>query len=196
MTGISVLPVPADGPRPVCTIDFEASCLPKEGSFPIEVAVAHPNGRVRAWLIRPTEAWLAHGVWDPESEAIHGLSRETLLAEGRPAAEVVAELADEVAGRAVISDHERSETQWLETLCEAAGVMPPFFIEALEDLIYPWLEKHCSGDVMVEVERMEAAYAQARARHLVRHRASPDAQCLMAFLQILTGQQNPPPPGR
>ncbi len=82
-----------DAPPPVF-VDLEASSL-LPGSYPVEVGWARPRalpwGRcaidVGSVLVRPEADWLSSGSWDPNAEAVHGLSRGTLLRDGVPAAD-------------------------------------------------------------------------------------------------------------
>jgi hypothetical protein len=97
-------------------LDFEASSLSK-GSYPIEVGWAGEDGSEETHLIRPAPAWTD---WDASAEAIHHISRETLLTEGEP--------HDAVAHRmlAALGPHEVYVTapswdgMWLSKLLRAA----------------------------------------------------------------------------
>ena len=103
--------------RRIVVVDFEASSLPGPGSYPIEVAAGIPEtGEIRSWLIRPEPVWLESWVWDPESERIHRLTREHLLAHGLPRAQVARELEAFIGGREVVSDNPRAEGYWLGVL--------------------------------------------------------------------------------
>ena len=96
-------------------IDFEASAL--ENGYPIEVALADPvTGHVNSWLIRPAERWLKDLVWSPASEAVHGISRALLEAEGQPAGLVYRNLLHVSAERRLISDSPSYDRRWLKTL--------------------------------------------------------------------------------
>ena len=64
----------------VAILDFEASCLPEPGSYPLEVGVCIcATGETASWMIRPTAGWLETGVWDTDAEAIHGITREQAI---------------------------------------------------------------------------------------------------------------------
>lgn len=76
-----------------CILDIEASGF-GASSDPIEVGHVLADGRSRCTLIRPREGW-TH--WDPRAEALHGISRETLLRHGRPVAEVARTLNADLA---------------------------------------------------------------------------------------------------
>ena len=72
----------------IAFLDFEASGLDDDHSYPIEVGFAlSTGGPAQARLIRPQPDWT---YWDPNAEAMHGLSREFLFTEGAPATDFVA----------------------------------------------------------------------------------------------------------
>ena len=78
--------------RRVAILDIEASAL-GAGSYPIEVGVALVQGGPKlietgARIIRPTPSWRKSGTWSPASEAVHGLSVETLNQHGHDPSEV------------------------------------------------------------------------------------------------------------
>ena len=63
-------------------LDFEASSL-ASASYPIEVAWSCGGDSIESHLISPTgvSRWTD---WSAKAEALHGLSREQLIAEGKP----------------------------------------------------------------------------------------------------------------
>ena len=62
-------------------MDVESSGSEKDdGSFPISIAVAGPEGAAWSWYVCPLEDW-TH--WDSAAEDVHGLSRDFLIAEGQ-----------------------------------------------------------------------------------------------------------------
>jgi hypothetical protein len=99
-------------------LDFEASSL-ADASYPIEIGWAGEDGWTETHLIRPAPDWAD---WDAAAEAIHGLSRARLLAEG--------EAHDAVARRALeaLSPHEvfvsapSWDGKWMSVLLRAAGL--------------------------------------------------------------------------
>lgn len=99
-------------------LDFEASAL-SEGSYPIEVGWVFEDGRSESHLIRPAPEWT---VWDPEAEAIHGVSREQLLEEGADLADVAARMLDQLSGHALYVTAPSWDGQWLSLLLRAAGL--------------------------------------------------------------------------
>jgi DNA polymerase III epsilon subunit-like protein len=163
-----------DGTR-MLAIDFEASCLPRDGrSFPIEVALADGRGFVRSWLIAPDARW-ADWHWSAEAERLHGLDREMVETHGRPAADVLAELAIAASGAHVIADS-TLDADWLATLADAAGVRPPFRVGH----IVPLMDE-------LGTTAAEAAHAEmlAAGLGLARHRAADDAQRLAVLMRSL-----------
>lgn len=162
-------------PLTIRTIDFEASCLPRHGkSFPIEVAIA-ADGSARSWLIRPHESW-AHWDWTAEAQALHGLSRARVFAEGLPVETVIAELAAAAGGGRIMSDSPIDQ-YWLDCLAQAAGRTSPFRIDHVAALF---------DESGAEAAQIAAAVARADSLGLVRHRAAADALWLGAVIDGLS----------
>jgi len=146
------------------TIDVEASGFGR-GSYPIEIGLAFPDQQVEALLILPAPDW-TH--WDPEAEAVHGISREQLQREGRPIVEVAALLNARLAGNRVFSDAWSFDTSWVGRLFDAAGFSQHFRIDTIrslltEEQVRVWQDAR----VQVEAEAGET-----------RHRAAVDARLL------------------
>lgn len=154
-------------------IDFEASSLPRHGrSFPIEVGIADERG-VRSWLIRPAPEW-AGWTWTGEAQALHGLTLDQLHGDGRPASDVMGELAASVAGRRLVADS-NLDRGWMATLAAAARV------DALPiDHVGDWLDRFGSSDAEIA-----AAQTELRNQPYRRHRAGGDAAWLFAMLARL-----------
>ncbi|MBI1397593.1 MAG: hypothetical protein GC151_16590 [Betaproteobacteria bacterium] len=149
---------------PPVVIDVEASGFGR-GSYPIEVGVAMPECRTHCFLIRPLPEW-TH--WDPSAEAVHGISRATLVKHGRPVDEVADELNDLLAGRVAYSDAWGHDTSWVALLFEDASRTQAFRIEPLRGLLTD-----------SELNGWHAARASVqRALGVSRHRASLDALVL------------------
>jgi hypothetical protein len=98
-------------------LDFEASSL-APGSYPIEVGWVMEDGSVEEHLIRPAPAWTD---WDPTAEAIHGLSRDVLLARGEPHEEVARRMMQVLAAHEVFASAPSWDGKWLSVLLRAAG---------------------------------------------------------------------------
>ncbi|KMS52876.1 hypothetical protein V474_25380 [Novosphingobium barchaimii LL02] len=156
-------------------IDFEASCLPEYGqSYPIEVAVARTDGSSRAWLIRPAEQW-RYWDWSDEAEALHGISREMLEAEGLPPAQVLSEMAAFIEDCPVYADADLDQ-YWLEVLCQAVHAKLPFPVHYLGE----FLREH--GFTRPQVV---AALEEAKRRLPKEHLAREDAKRLALAVKLL-----------
>ena len=110
-------------------LDFEASSL-LPGGFPVEIGWVDEHGTGEGHLIRPEAEW---SEWDYNAEAVHGLSRDQLMAEGRPAAEVAYRAADVLIGNDVFSDAPGFDGGWLDVLLEAADIPAEPRIRLLAD---------------------------------------------------------------
>ncbi|MET0307488.1 MAG: transcriptional regulator [Sphingomonas sp.] len=99
-------------------LDFEASSLGKQ-SYPIEVAWVFEDGRSEAHLIRPAPGWAD---WDVRSEAIHRISRETLLGEGTPHEAVAQRMLEQLGGHDLFASAPSWDGKWLSTLLRAASL--------------------------------------------------------------------------
>ncbi len=99
-------------------VDFEASSLGVR-SYPIEIGWCDEAGMVESHLIRPEKDWTD---WDVSSQAIHGISRDMLAADGKPAI-WVADRFREVAGSGrLFSDGLAFDQYWLARLLSAGAV--------------------------------------------------------------------------
>lgn len=99
-------------------LDFEASSL-GERSYPIEVAWVFADGTSEAHLIRPAPDW---DDWDPESQAIHGIARATLEAEGTPHDRVAQRMIAALGGHDLRASAPSWDGKWLSRLLRAAGL--------------------------------------------------------------------------
>ena len=155
----------------VAIIDFEASGLGAPG-YPIEVAVALPDGRDWATLIRPEPDWIA---WDPAAERIHRIPRGQAVQEGMAPTAVVAQLDALLNGQTLYCDAWLHDHRWLHRLYAAASRYPSFRLESVftclnehQQLRWRW-EKQCA----------------ARRLGLAPHRALADARIAQAALARL-----------
>lgn len=169
--------MPAMNPQPIemlpapAVLDVEASGFGRN-SYPIEVGYALPNGQVFCALIRPEPHW-TH--WDPGAEQVHHISRDVLLARGRPAIEVACRLNEQFRGQTVYSDGWANDYSWLGSLFDVADLSPSFRLENLRALL-----RENEADHWHEVKRQVA-----HERGPQRHRASSDARLLQLTLQRL-----------
>jgi hypothetical protein len=98
-------------------LDFEASSL-GDDSFPIEVGWVFEDGREESHLIRPATGWTD---WDPSAEAIHGLRRDRLLAQGEPHAAVAARMLVALSPHTIFASAPSWDGKWLSVLLRSAG---------------------------------------------------------------------------
>lgn len=145
-------------------IDIEASGFGR-GSYPIEVGAVLPDGAAYCSLISPEPDW-QH--WEPDAEAVHGITREVLHEHGKPAARVASDLNRCLHAQTVYTDAWYHDYQWLARLFDAADMQPQFTLKDLrqaldESALARW--DATKGEVLNELK-------------LNRHRASNDARVL------------------
>ena len=139
-------------------IDFEASGIAPD-SYPIEVAVVSSEAAYHS-LIRPVYYW-THWSWDAQD--MHGIPRESLVADGREPAQIAVKLNAVFLGARLCCDSPQ-DGFWLDTLFEAAGIECSFTVLPLESFV--------GRSTADEIYRMTPAKRS--------HRALPDATSLMA----------------
>jgi hypothetical protein len=163
-------------------LDFEASSLGKR-SFPVEVAWVGEDDVAETHLIRPAEGWTD---WDPASQAIHGIARETLEREGTPVADVAARMVAALSGHDLCASAPSWDGKWLSTLLRAAG-LPRHSLRLRDsddvhrELATGILAPVLSGPALAEaVERLLRETELTGAAAIPAHRALPDAQAELA----------------
>jgi DNA polymerase III epsilon subunit-like protein len=112
-------------------IDFEASSLDLIASYPIEVGICMPDGSLHSWLIAPHVLWQD---WSESAEQIHGITRETLEADGIAVFEVARAL-NELLPEQVFCDAWTFDSFWLHRLFRAARISPAFQLESISALL-------------------------------------------------------------
>jgi hypothetical protein len=98
-------------------LDFEASSL-ADDSYPIEVGWVFEDGRTQTHLIKPAPDWTD---WDASAQALHGISRAQLEAEGTPHDTVAHRLLDALGEHAVYASAPSWDGKWLSVLLRGAG---------------------------------------------------------------------------
>jgi hypothetical protein len=98
-------------------LDFEASSL-SQRSYPIEVAWVFQDGRSESHLIAPAADWEE---WESAAEAIHGISRTTLLAEGEPHDIVAQRMVEALTGHDLFASAPSWDGKWMSVLLRTAG---------------------------------------------------------------------------
>lgn len=99
-------------------LDFEAASLGKH-SYPIEVAWVFADGSSETHLIRPAPDWTE---WDPDAEAVHHISRDTLLTLGEAHDAVAARMVETLSGHDLLASAPSWDGKWLSILLRAAGL--------------------------------------------------------------------------
>lgn len=164
---------------PPAIIDIEASGF-GSASYPIEVGIVLPDGSCYCSLVRPMEGW-TH--WDASAEAVHRVSRETLLNHGRSPAEVALSLNRRLVGMTVFCDAWYHDFTWLGRLFDAAEQPQLFTLQDIRRLLN-----------QAEMDAWHTTKTQILAElHLERHRASNDARVLQATLLRVKGMADTGP---
>jgi hypothetical protein len=158
-------------------LDVEASSL-GEASYPIEVAWSATDYEEapHCWLIAPSfvETWTD---WDLGAQAVHGISRSRLAAEGVEPSLVAAHMNQSVGGETLYCDGGEFDIFWIDRLFEAAGVQRRFRIGDARQLFHRLLD---SPSVVSNRDTIVDRLAE-KARRAVggrRHRAAVDVQYL------------------
>jgi hypothetical protein len=168
-------------------LDFEASSL-GDDSYPIEVGWVFEDGRSESHLIKPAPQWVD---WDAGAEALHGISRVTLEANGTSHEAVAHRLLDTLADHAVYANAPSWDGKWLSVLFRAAGM--PRHAMRLRDSDEAYAEaalEVLAASMPAEMARTLAAEIvgralEAAAQRPVGHRALADAeQQRQIFLEV------------
>jgi hypothetical protein len=159
-------------------LDFEASSLGKH-SYPIEVGWVFEDGRSEAHLIKPAPQWVD---WDPSAEALHGISRSVLEAEGTAHDVVANRVLEALAEHVVYSNAPSWDGMWLSMLFRGAGLprhamrlkdSDEAYVEAAAEPLRPLV---ASGDLDAVVAGVIARAQDDAAQVPVSHRALDDAK--------------------
>lgn len=158
-------------------LDFEASSL-ADRSHPVEVAWVFEDGRSEAHLIAPAPEWRD---WDSAAERIHGISRDTLVAEGMAHDVVAARMVEALAEHDLFASAPSWDGKWLSALLRAAG-MPRRTLrlrdtdEALRETATAILRDAVPAERLETTVRDLLAHAAATRSETPAHRALADAR--------------------
>jgi hypothetical protein len=164
----------------IAFLDFEASSLGKHG-YPIEVAWVFANGQEESHLIRPAPTWTD---WDAGAEAVHGISRGQLIAEGAPLETVAQRMVTALTGAILYATAPSWDGKWLSKLLRAAG-LPRHALRLQDtDMAHRRALREIlkAGDVPADLQRELMRDILAQAQHRddelgpAAHRALADAQ--------------------
>jgi len=88
-------------------LDIEASGF-GQNSYPIEIAWGTSAQDISSTLVAPSSDW-TH--WDVNAASLHGLTRDELVASGKPIHSVASLLRESLSGKKVYSDAYRHNQQ-------------------------------------------------------------------------------------
>lgn len=159
-------------------IDFEASGLNKN-SWPIELGMGWRN-ESGAWtiesrLIRPHDTW-SMDFWEPEAEAVHGISRAE-LDDAPTAAEVAQWYLEMATDRTVISDFPDYDGRWADLLLAPEKRPNPYFPAGpyISHFFHNAAQSTFSDDAFMALMLGEGEFAKPRPKV---HRAAGDVRIL------------------
>jgi DNA polymerase III epsilon subunit-like protein len=181
----------------IAILDCEASSLGRDG-YPIEVAWSFvqldgldaAGGPIEQVLIRPLPFWTD---WDPQAEAVHGISRAMLAAEGEHAAVAARRISEAIDGALVYTDAPSFDGRWLRRLMQDTNVEAVFGVAPIESLFLDVSRGHFvasdSRDVMLLDRRQEywiqRIVERAKTTHPRTHRAAADVRHYLEILRLL-----------
>jgi hypothetical protein len=142
-------------------IDVEASGF-GAGSYPIEIGFVLGSGASFCTLVTPLPEW-QH--WDNEAATVHGIDRDTLQLNGKPAREVAFWLNEHLAGQVVFSDGWAQDNTWISRLFNDVDVLMRFRVQTIRYLMDEQ-----------QLQFWQQARNQAAGLISGRHRASADAR--------------------
>jgi hypothetical protein len=182
----------------IALVDCEASSL-RQVSYPIEVGwCLAKTGEVESYLIAPLNDW---DDWDAEAESVHGISRQLLLREGRPAAAVSTRMFEALQGLDVYADGSWDQ-RWVWRLFQAVDLPAPVlkpFDRLLDSIVRPEVDipaDEIARDLARATEQgriIDESYAHAERVAPKRHRAGSDAYYLYLVLQHAMVLTSPSP---
>ncbi|WP_161993751.1 transcriptional regulator [Muricoccus nepalensis] len=171
-------------------VDFEASSL-SGSSYPIEVGWCTADEQTTSHLIHPARTW---NEWSAASEAMHGITRDRLFLQGRPATEVAHDMVRALLSHEVplFSDAPAWDQVWLHRLLLEAGLKRRGVLhdvqQAFGHACQPLISLIVGQGTLLEAQRQEIASLSTRLvaeatdaeanRRRIRHRAGPDAEGL------------------
>lgn len=146
--------------RPII-IDVEASGFGHH-SYPIEIGLAWNRKKRYCSLIIPEDDWT---YWDEAAEAVHRITRDSLVRHGRTARRVAQDLNAALEDAVVYSDGWVVDKPWITKLFHTAGIQQTFFVSPLERIL-------TEPQMTIWHQTKERIIRESR---LTRHRASEDA---------------------
>lgn len=142
-------------------IDIEASGFGSD-SYPIEIGLIDGKGNRYCSLIKPLPEW-TH--WSESAEALHGISRDTLMRNGHSPEEITEEINRRLSGQTAYADAWQHDLPWLRKLFFAALKEPKFRLSPIESIMTK-AQIHIWDKIKADVIAKTTS---------ARHRASTDA---------------------
>jgi hypothetical protein len=118
--------------RAINIIDFEASSLDLQKSYPIQVGVALDDGTTYSAYIKPEESWTD---WNPKSQEVHGIPRHVLRDCGKDVKTVAQELCEFIGEETVYCDGGVYDFHWLSVLFHHAKVHNTINVELVRFIL-------------------------------------------------------------
>lgn len=115
-------------PHLIAFFDIEASGL---DGWPIEIGWAIPHAdtghiTTRSLLIKPSSAWSINDHWDAAAEALHGITRADLRANGQSPDQVLSAMNADLDDFTLHADAPAWDLPWLEAVAAAAATPQRF----------------------------------------------------------------------
>lgn len=140
------------------------------------------DGRSESHLIAPAPGWED---WDAAAEAIHGLCRATLVADGETHEFVASRMVETLTGHDLFASAPSWDGKWLSVLLRAAGhPRRALRLRDTDDALWDTVEEILTpvvtpGRLPIEVHAIVSKANAGRAR-IPAHRALADVQCEQA----------------
>lgn len=159
-------------PDRIGLIDIEASGLGPE-SYPLEIAYSPEEGQYESFLINPdtAEDWQS---WDPMAEAMHGMTRAYVVAQGQDVMRVARKLNEALGTATWYTDGYDEDLGWITQLYEAVVFEPTFRLASLQGLLQ-------TGG-----EALAARYDELAMLAEPAHRATDDLKAIRALVRQVT----------
>ncbi len=147
-------------------LDFEASSLGRD-SYPIEAGWVFEDGSSESHLIHPASDWTD---WSESAQAVHGIPRERLFAEGQPHDWVARRMVKMLSGHSLYASAPSWDGKWMSVLLRASAI-----------------PRHTLKLEGTDVARREAV------RAVLGERPAPDFEALSILAQVGEWKGKTPP---
>jgi len=164
-------------------LDCEASSLSSD-SYPVEIAWSDEEGEIESHLINPYSYPDDYTNWDPQAQAIHGLSRNYLSKNGEHCFDVAKRMNEVLAEKDVYTDAADFDGFWCRRLFEAANLKMNINFKEMDFLLekilptefWFWVDNKQSITLLKEEARINCK--------LKAHRAANDVAYLIELYKL------------